>query len=181
MDSHTPHARAPSHANDGGPETSETGLRPPPASLEAEQAFLGALLTNNKVLEKVGEFLRPEHFIHPAHALIYDTCQRLIERNQVANPVTVKPYVDSDEALAEVGGARYLAALVGSVVSVITRRITAVSSTTIICGASSSRWAPTWSTRRTPTISTSAPPTRSRPASSAFTTWPPAANTRAVC
>ncbi|MBB4264654.1 replicative DNA helicase [Roseospira visakhapatnamensis] len=119
MEPHTPHARAPAHANDGAPDANNTGLRPPPASLEAEQAFLGALLTNNKVMETVGEFLRPEHFIHPAHAHIYDTCQRLIERNQVANPVTVKPYVDSDESLAEVGGARYLAALVGSVVSII--------------------------------------------------------------
>ncbi|WP_184437400.1 replicative DNA helicase [Roseospira goensis] len=96
-----------------------SGLRSPPASLEAEQAFLGALLTNNKVLEKAGEFLRAEHFTHPAHALIYDTCQRLIERNQVANPVTVKPYVETAEALSDLGGARYLAALVGSVVTII--------------------------------------------------------------
>jgi len=118
METHSPSSQLPAHANDGGADAAP-GLRPPPASLEAEQAFLGALLSNNKVLEKVGDFLRPEHFIHPAHALIFDTCQRLIERNQVANPVTVKPYVDQDESLAEVGGARYLAALVGSVVSII--------------------------------------------------------------
>lgn len=95
------------------------GLRPPPASLEAEQAFLGALLSNNRVLEKAGEFLRPEHFTHPAHALIYETCQRMIERNQIANPVTVKPYVENDEALSDLGGARYLATLMSSVVTII--------------------------------------------------------------
>jgi len=95
------------------------GFRSPPASLEAEQAFLGALLSNNKVLERAGEFLRAEHFTHPAHALIYDVCQRLIERNQVANPVTVKPYVENDGAMSDVGGARYLATLMGSVVTII--------------------------------------------------------------
>ena len=96
-----------------------SGLRPPPASLDAEQALLGALLSNNRVLEKVGDFLQPEHFTHPAHALIYETCQRLIERSQLANPVTVKPYVENDEALSDLGGARYLATLMSSVVTII--------------------------------------------------------------
>jgi replicative DNA helicase len=112
---------APDSSHADAPSDAETapGFRPPPASLEAEQAFLGALLSNNKVLEKAGEFLRAEHFTHPGHALIYDVCQRLIERNQVANPVTVKPFVESADELSDLGGARYLAALMGSVVTII--------------------------------------------------------------
>ncbi|MQX35667.1 replicative DNA helicase [Roseospira navarrensis] len=110
-------SHAPEQAPDGGDRPD--GFRAPPASLEAEQAFLGALLSNNKVLERAGEFLRPEHFTHPGHALIYDVCRRLIERNQVANPVTVKPYVETDDALSDLGGARYLATLMGSVVTII--------------------------------------------------------------
>ena len=47
-----------------------TNLRLPPQSLEAEQALLGAILTNNRALEKVVEFLKPEHFANPIHGKI---------------------------------------------------------------------------------------------------------------
>ena len=36
--------------------------RIPPQNSEAEQALLGAILSNNRALEKVSEFLLPEHF-----------------------------------------------------------------------------------------------------------------------
>ena len=35
----------------------------------------------------------------------------LIERRQVANPVTLKPLFEADEALNDAGGAKYLARL----------------------------------------------------------------------
>ena len=38
-----------------------SNMRMPPQSLEAEQALLGAILTNNRAMEKVNEFLKPEH------------------------------------------------------------------------------------------------------------------------
>lgn len=37
-------------------------IRTPPHNYEAEQALLGAILSNNRAIEKVNEFLRPEHF-----------------------------------------------------------------------------------------------------------------------
>jgi replicative DNA helicase len=95
------------------------GHRLPPANLEAEQALLGAILTNNRILEKVGEFLRPNHFAHPAHALIYEASVTLVERGHIANPVTLKDYLHHRAELEEVGGARYLAQLVDSVVTII--------------------------------------------------------------
>ena len=93
--------------------------REPPNNLEAEQGLLGGILANNRAFDAVGEFLRPEHFADPVHGRIFAACSRLIERGQIANPVTLKPYFDDDETLADSGGAQYLVRLASSVVTVI--------------------------------------------------------------
>lgn len=93
--------------------------RTPPHNEEAEQALLGAILVNNKAYEKVGEFLRAEHFFDPAHQRIYAAIAKMVERGQIANPVTLKSYFDSDPDLAPDGGAAYLAQLAANVVTVV--------------------------------------------------------------
>jgi len=90
-----------------------------PQNLEAEQAILGAILANNRVYERVTEFLRAEHFADPVHGRIYTAIERLIERGQLANALTLKTYFAQDEGLQAVGGAEYLARLEGSVASFV--------------------------------------------------------------
>ncbi len=97
----------------------ETPPRTPPVNYDAEQALLGAILANNLVLDRVNEFLRPEHFADALHGRIYAACAKLIERGQIANPVTLKNLFDQDGALAEIGGAQYLVDLAQSVVTII--------------------------------------------------------------
>jgi replicative DNA helicase len=94
-------------------------FRTPPHNFEAEQALLGALMLNNRAYDKVSEFLRPEHFAEPGHGRIFHACSKLIERGQMANPVTLKTYLEQDNALNDIGGSEYLAQLAGSVVSII--------------------------------------------------------------
>jgi replicative DNA helicase len=91
----------------------------PPANLDAEQAFLGALLANNEVYWRVSEALRPEHFFDALHGRVYEACVKLITAGVIANPVTLKRLFDQDGALADVGGAQYLIDLALSVVTVI--------------------------------------------------------------
>src|SRR5579884_55015 len=91
----------------------------PPANIEAEQALLGAILVANRAYEAVGHFLRPEHFHLTVHGRIYAAIGKLIDRGQVANPVTLKNLFDRDGALAEIGGAAYLARLAASAVTII--------------------------------------------------------------
>ena len=93
--------------------------RIPPHNYEAEQALLGAILANNLVFDRVNEFLRPEHFADAVHGRIYEACGKLIQRGQIANVLTLKNLFDQDAALAEVGGAQYLARLAASVVTII--------------------------------------------------------------
>ncbi len=82
-----------------------------PANLEAEAAFLGAVLIDNKVIEELQTPLRPDHFFEPIHQRIYERVLRLVDRNSIATPVTLKPYFESDEALKQLGGTVYLAQL----------------------------------------------------------------------
>ena len=50
---------------------------------------------------------------------VFAAISKLIERGQIANPVTLKNLFDQDGALAEIGGAGYLARLAASVVTII--------------------------------------------------------------
>lgn len=95
------------------------GYRQLPHNLEAEQGLLGALLVDNRALEKIGDFLRPEHFYAPPHQRIFQAIQRLSERGQTATPVTLKTYFEKDEDLKDVGGAQYLADLAAAMVTII--------------------------------------------------------------
>jgi replicative DNA helicase len=97
----------------------DAGYRSPPANVEAEQALLGAILVNNAAFHRVAEFLQPEHFAEAVHGRIFEAIAKLIERGQIANPVTLKTLFDQDGALAEIGGAAYLVRLAAAVVTII--------------------------------------------------------------
>ncbi len=94
-------------------------FRVPPANSEAEQALLGAVLTNNKAYERVSEFLEAKHFADPVHARIYEAIAKLLEKGQLASVTTLKTYLESDGLLLEVGGPQYLARLAASAVTII--------------------------------------------------------------
>jgi replicative DNA helicase len=94
-------------------------LRTPPYNTEAEQALLGAILINNAAYGRVAEFLDAEHFGNAVHGRIFAAIGKLIERGQIANPVTLKNLFDQDGALSEIGGAQYLARLAGGAVTII--------------------------------------------------------------
>jgi replicative DNA helicase len=101
------------------PRERDAAYRVMPQNQELEQALLGALLTNNRALEKVSEFLRGTHFFSPVHGKIYDAIVTFSDRGQEANPTTLKAFFDREEELSHVGGGQYLADLAAHVVSVI--------------------------------------------------------------
>ena len=104
----------------GGAETPTTPSLP--QNIEAEAALLGALMIDNRLVEDIQIRLRPDHFFEPLHGRIYEAILRMTDRNMVANPVTLKPMFEADEAMKEVGGAAYLAQLTGSGAAVIGAR-----------------------------------------------------------
>ncbi len=82
-----------------------------PANVEAEAAFLGAALIDNRVIEEMNIHLSPDHFYEPLHKRIYEKMLTLIDRKAVVTPVTLKPYFEADEGMKALGGINYLARL----------------------------------------------------------------------
>ena len=97
----------------------EPAFRHAPHNIDAEQGLLGALLVDNRALERIGEHLKSEHFYQPAHQRIFSAIQKMIERGQTATPITLKNYFEHDSDLTHVGGAEYLADLAASVIGVV--------------------------------------------------------------
>jgi replicative DNA helicase len=93
-----------------------------PQNIEAEAALLGALMIDNRLVEDVQLKLRNDHFFEPLHGRIYEGILRMTDANRVANPVTLRPLFEADEAMKEVGGPAYLAQLTGSGAAVIGAR-----------------------------------------------------------
>ena len=93
-----------------------------PKNVEAEAALLGAIMIDNRIAEDVQMKLRAEHFFEPVHGRIYDAIMKLTDRSMVANPVTLKPMFDADEAMKALGGPAYLAKLTGSGAALIGAR-----------------------------------------------------------
>jgi len=90
-----------------------------PQNVEAEAALLGALMIDNRLVEDVQLKLKPHHFFEPLHGRIYEAILKLTDRNMVANPVTLRPNFETDEAMKQVGGPAYLAQLTGSGAAII--------------------------------------------------------------
>ncbi len=79
-----------------------------------EQGLLGALMINNTLYDRISDFLRPAHFYDPLHGRLYDTLSHLIQDNQPATALTLRPFFENDVDLEKKGGVSYLAALEGS-------------------------------------------------------------------
>jgi len=98
------------------------GVQSMPHNVEAEAALLGALMIDNRLAEDIQLKLRPEHFFEPLHGRIYEQILRLLDKNMIASPVTLRPLFEADEEMKEVGGPSYLAQLTGSGAAIIGAR-----------------------------------------------------------
>jgi len=103
-------------------KTSESGIsqfRSLPHNFEAEKALLGAIFANNNAYDRVADYLRPECFADPIHGSIFGAIAKLIERGQIADPITLLNFFENNGSIRDVGGSHYLAEIAGSMVSVI--------------------------------------------------------------
>jgi replicative DNA helicase len=108
--------------NDGNPDENSEMWHPAepasalvaPQNLEAEQAFLGAMLYDNDVYHRVAGWLKPGDFYDPVHARIFETAAVIIERGSLADAVVLKTRFEHDEGFKDIGGTHYLAVLIES-------------------------------------------------------------------
>jgi replicative DNA helicase len=69
---------------------------------------LGGLLLENAAWDKIGDVVRVEDFYRYDHRLIYTTIQRLIDRSQPADVITVFEALQATNKADDVGGLQYL-------------------------------------------------------------------------
>ncbi len=94
-------------------------IRDVPLNIGAEQALLGAILSNNLAYEKVEEFLEPEFFSSKINKIIFESIKKLISNEHVADLNTVKVQLDGNEEFIKNGGLSYLVKLCENTVSII--------------------------------------------------------------
>lgn len=109
----------PSHLSAIPADSTDVTYRSMPNNMELEQALLGAILVNNEAASRVTSFLSDEHFFDALHGRIFQAAITLIERGQVATPVTLKTYFEQDEAMAEIGGTQYLGRLASNATTIV--------------------------------------------------------------
>ena len=82
--------------------------RVPPHDLDAEAAVLSAVMIDSMSLDKVLEFLKPEHFYSEAHRRIFEACVELKREGKPVDVVQVGTWLKDRERIAQVGGMGYL-------------------------------------------------------------------------
>ena len=98
--------------------TAESKMRILPHNTEAEQSLLGAIMLNNGCFENVSEFLLPIHFATPINGKIFEAIAKVIQKGEVADPITLRAYFEKNADLQSISGGEYLVQLVNSVVSI---------------------------------------------------------------
>src|ERR1700744_560674 len=84
-----------------------------PYDIEVEQALLGAVLVDNRLLEAVTQVLKAEHFYDQLHQRLFATMVATQDRGgMVLTPLTLHAAMKADPGLQEVGGHAYLVGLV---------------------------------------------------------------------
>lgn len=83
-----------------------------PQSIEAEQSTLGAMMMERDAITRAIELLQTDDFYRELHRTIFNAIKTLTEQNEPVDLITLVEHLRSDERLAEIGGAAYLASLV---------------------------------------------------------------------
>ncbi len=79
-----------------------------PQNIEAEEAVLGAILVNPRVITKIVETLKPESFYKPAHRYIYDAMLQLFNQNEKIDIISVSDVLSFNSKLEAVGGRAFI-------------------------------------------------------------------------
>ena len=66
-------------------------------NFDAEIAVIGCLLWDNKSYEKIADFLIEDHFIDLNNKNIFKTIKRLLDKNILVTPITLKNYLEEND------------------------------------------------------------------------------------
>ena len=82
-----------------------------PSNIDAEQNVLGSVLVNNDIIDEIASIINSQKFYDPIHIKIYEVIENLNNKGMIANPITLKNYLEKNQGLEDVGGVEYLVKL----------------------------------------------------------------------
>ncbi|WP_375694686.1 DnaB-like helicase N-terminal domain-containing protein, partial [Bartonella sp. AC158YNML] len=97
----------------------QSSFRQLPHNIEAEKALLGAIIINNNALDSVSDFLKAEHFFEPLHQKLFDIISQIIQKGRIADPITIKPFVENDAKIGDITVYNYVVHLAKEAVTII--------------------------------------------------------------
>jgi len=80
----------------------------PPQNIEAEDALLGAILTNPMAIHKVADIILPTSFYNPSNKIIFEAMLVLLGKNLPIDIITVSNYLNETDNLEKAGGRSYI-------------------------------------------------------------------------
>jgi replicative DNA helicase len=89
--------------------------RIPPQNIDAEQSVLGAMFMEREAIYKAARHVKAEDFYLAGHRLIFEAIIKLDEVGKIPDLVTVTDLLKQSGQLENVGGATYVASLIGMV------------------------------------------------------------------
>ena len=98
-------ASQPLPANDGHDTLSD---------MDAECAVLSQMLCENDCIDDVADIITADDFSVPALRRIYEAALHQFGQGKAANPVTLRPLLEGDVGLQQLGGTAFLAELTGN-------------------------------------------------------------------
>ncbi|MEN2786164.1 DnaB-like helicase C-terminal domain-containing protein [Sphingomonas qilianensis] len=85
-----------------------------PSNVEAEAALLGALMIDNRMMDRVADLVSAEDFYEPVHGQMFSAISSEIANGRVTTPITITPMIQHLPGIVELGGPAYAAKLTGS-------------------------------------------------------------------
>lgn len=89
-----------------------------PHNAETERSLLGGLILDSSQVPEIGTRLKPEDFARPAHQRLFELLIQLVERDRVADLVSITDELERRGEVEAVGGVSYVLALTSACPSV---------------------------------------------------------------
>jgi replicative DNA helicase len=99
------------YSYDLAPDYEVESLKIPPHSIQAEQSVLGGLMLDNQTWDSIADKVIVEDFYRKDHRLIFSTIERLAEKQEPFDVITLSESLDAIDELKTAGGFGYLATL----------------------------------------------------------------------
>lgn len=85
-----------------------------PRNVDAEGALIGAMLIDNRLVDRVVDRVDPDDFFEPTYGRVFAAIAREVAAGRRSDPITMRPLLEADPGIVELGGIGHLAALTGS-------------------------------------------------------------------